>query len=79
MTRKAETLEMFARRIETAILKAGHGKMDNLICRLLTGDDPKIAAVMAAKWVEWRYGKATEKHEHSGGVTVNLVNHIPRP
>lgn len=34
--------------------------MANLVCRLMTGKDPKIAAHMASKWVEWRYGKATE-------------------
>ena len=66
---------MFARRIEKAIVKSGQGKMDNLVCRLLTGDDTKVAAMLAAKWVEWRYGKALEKHEHSGDVRV-ILEHI---
>lgn len=56
-------LESFSKRIETRIKSGikGTDSMERLICRLLTGKDPKIAAHLATKWVEWRYGKPTEK------------------
>lgn len=68
MTVKQENLEAFAKRIETRIKAsaAGTDSMERLICRLMTGSDAKVAAVLASKWVEWRYGKPTERHEHTG-------------
>lgn len=68
MTVKQENLEAFAKRIETRIKAsaAGTDSMERLICRLMTGSDVKVAGVLAAKWVEWRYGKATERHEVTG-------------
>jgi len=63
---KQGKLDDFAKRVEAKIkASCGHG-MENLLCRLLTGDDVKVAAALAAKWVEWRYGKPTERHEVTG-------------
>lgn len=65
---KTDNLEAFAKRIETR-LKAGGStdSMERLICRLLTNKKtPQIAAGLAMKWVEWRYGKAKEHIEHTG-------------
>ena len=68
--RRAEqnTLEAFATRIEQKLLKAGDtSTMENLVCRHLTNKkNPQIAARMLEKLVEWRYGKAKERHEHTG-------------
>lgn len=60
-------LESFAKHIEQ-MLKKGKNRttIANLICRHLTGEDPKVSAVLLAKWVEWRYGKPTETHKHTG-------------
>ena len=78
--RKGKTLEQFAKRIETRIRQSGQtDSMERLICRLLTGDDVKVSAILAAKWVEWRYGKATEhlkieahvEHEHFDASKLN--------
>lgn len=33
---------------------------------------PGVAAVMASRWVEWRYGKAKETHEHKVRVEMNI-------
>lgn len=67
---ETDNLEAFARRIERQIVKASlkdMETMERLVCRLLTNDrHPQIAAMLAAKWVEWRYGKPTERVEHSG-------------
>ena|SRR5208282_2758290 len=65
---KTDNLEQFAKRIETRIRKAcGSGDgMERLICRILAGKDPRLAAFMAIKWVEWRYGKAKQPVQHSG-------------
>jgi hypothetical protein len=61
--RHGKTLEQFAKRIETHIRKSGNVEsMEKLICRLLTGDDPKVAAILATKWVTWRFGEPTQKH-----------------
>ncbi len=64
---KKDNLEQFAKRIETRIRASGKSDgMERLVCRLLTGKNPTIAAKLAEKWVEWRYGKAKETHEHIG-------------
>ena len=43
--------------------------MERLICRLLVNKkSPQVAAMMAHKWVEWRYGKATENVHLTGNV-----------
>lgn len=54
----AKDLREFAEGIE-AKLRIGSKPttMQNLVCRLLTGKDAKVAASLAGKWVEWRYGK----------------------
>ena len=71
-----DTLEAFARRIEREIVNSnmkGQESMVRLVCRLLTNQKtPAIAAVMAGKWVEWRFGKAKETHEHKVQVEMNL-------
>ena len=71
MQGKSDNLEQFAKRIETRIKAStkGSDSMERLICRLLTSKkQPAIAAQMAAKWVDWRYGKAKE--------TVKFEGHI---
>lgn len=74
----AESLELFAIRIEEKLRAAGSSStIENLVCRALTNKkSPAVAAKMAAKWVEWRYGKAKETHEHTGEgggpITVNV-------
>jgi len=61
---KADNLEAFAKRIEREICKANmkdQESMERLVCRLLTnGKHPTVAAMLAAKWVEWRYGKPVQ-------------------
>jgi hypothetical protein len=66
-----DNLEAFAKRIETRIRAGlkGTDSMERLICRVLTSKkNATSAAIMAQKWVEWRYGKAKE--------TVKLEGHI---
>lgn len=63
---KAEDLQAFAKRIETKLRKGNGEAMENLVCRLLTGADVKVAAFLANKWVEWRYGRPKETHEITG-------------
>jgi hypothetical protein len=71
-----DDLKAFAIRVEKQILAAGikgQETIERLVCRSLTNrKNPAVAAIMAHKWVEWRYGKATEhvkidahiEHEH---------------
>lgn len=65
-------LQAFAKRVEERILAAkvrGTESMENLVCRLLTNKkQPQISAKMAEKWVEWRYGKATEHVKIDGHI-----------
>jgi hypothetical protein len=65
-----DNLRAFAQRVEKHIIKAnGPEAMERLICRLLSNKkQPQVAGAMAHKWVEWRYGKATE--------TLKLEGHI---
>lgn len=57
----ADSLEAFAKRIETMLRKGGAtDSIERLICRLMTGEDLKVAAALASKWVEWKYGKPKE-------------------
>ena len=61
MTEKQDNLESFAKRIVTRLQAGGNtDSMERLICRLLTGKDVKVAAFLANKVVEWRYGKPKE-------------------
>jgi len=75
-TQRLEALTEFAIRIEKQIAKAQIPDMENmerLICRLMTNTKiPGVAALMVGKWVEWRYGKPTEKHEHKLEVDLTL-------
>lgn len=66
----AESLELFAIRIEEKLRNAGSSStIENLVCRALTSKkNPAVAAKMAEKWVEWRYGKARE--------TIKLEGHV---
>jgi hypothetical protein len=68
----ADSLENFAKRIEERLRigKGGSFAMERLVCRLLAGQDRKVAAMMAGKWTEWRYGKATE-HLHMTGSVIH--------
>lgn len=74
---KNDNLQNFAIRIEREILKSTGEKQagfERLICRLVTNPkNPAIAAVMASKWVEWRYGKSKETHEHKHEVKVEMT------
>lgn len=67
---KRSELQAFAKRIEDQVIASkGVGAMERLICRHLTnGKKPVIASAMAAKWVEWRYGKATEHVKIDGHI-----------
>lgn len=61
-------LKQFALGIERRIAKSkGSDAMAQLICRLMTGDDIKVAAMMVSKWVEWRYGKVPD----TPNITIN--------
>ena len=65
-----DNLEQFAKRIESRIKAGMNGSdsMERLICRILTSKkNPTNAAMMAQKWVDWRYGK---------NVTVKMEGHI---
>lgn len=64
----AESLELFAIRIEEKLRAAGSSStIENLVCRALTNKkSPAVAAKMAEKWVEWRYGKAKETMKIEG-------------
>jgi hypothetical protein len=66
-----DNLEAFAKRIETRIRNGMNGSdsMERLICRLLTKKkNPQVSAILAQRWVEWRYGKPKE--------TVKVEGHI---
>jgi hypothetical protein len=73
---KNDNLQAFAIRVERQILQSNPKKQESierLVCRLMTGKkNPGVAAVLASKWVEWRYGKPTEKHEHQVNVELQI-------
>ena len=73
----SDNLEAFAKRIETRI-RASIGEtdaMERLICRVLTDKkNPALAATMAQRWVEWKYGKARETMKLEGTVTHEIFN-----
>jgi hypothetical protein len=77
----ADELEAFAKRIE-AMLRKGQDRTSiaRLICRHITGEDSKVAAVLLAKWVSWRYGDPKQRHEVTGanGGPVQHVVHTIR-
>lgn len=64
-------LQQFAIRVENQIKAAkGYGSMERLVCRILTQakTSPAVKSIMAQKWVEWRYGKATEHLKIDGHI-----------
>lgn len=67
-----DDLKAFAIRVEKQILAAGmrgQETIERLVCRALTNKkNPAVASVMTQKWVEWRYGKATEHVRIEGHV-----------
>lgn len=67
----ADSLERFALRIEEKLrISNSSSTIEDLVCRSLTNKkNPSVAAKMAEKWVEWRYGKARETIVHEGTVT----------
>lgn len=76
MTEKQDNLESFAKRVITRIKAGGQDTdaLERLICRMLTNKkQPVIAAKLAEKLVEWRYGKAKESMEVSGNVQVKAI------
>lgn len=67
----ADTLEAFATRCIRTLGKTGDTQsLERLICRLLTGKDEKIAAGLAAKLVEWKYGKAIQPVSGKDGAPI---------
>src|SRR5579864_6464238 len=73
MSLKTKTeLQKFAIRVEQQIIASrqkGSETMERLVCRLLTSkNNPQISATMAQKWVEWKYGKATEHLKIDGHI-----------
>ena len=64
---KGDDLEAFANRIE-GMLRQGKERTSiaRLICRHMTGKDAKVAAMLIARWVSWRYGDPKQRHEHTG-------------
>ena len=63
----ASELERFAIRVEEKLRNSSSAStIENLVCRALTN---KKNPLIAAKWVEWRYGKARETIRHEGTVT----------
>jgi hypothetical protein len=67
----ADSLENFAKQIEEMFRKGkdqGPLALKRQVCRLLSSKDVKVSAIMTAKWVEWRYGRAKE--------TIKLEGHI---
>ena len=71
-------LQAFAERVEKQVVAAnikGSESMERLVCRLLTSKKtPQIAATMAQKWVEWKYGKATEHLIVDGHLEHTIFN-----
>src|SRR5882762_4204679 len=66
-----DNLESFAKRIESRIREglSGSDSMERLICRqLVSKKNPQVSAGLAHKWVEWRYGKATENVHVTGNM-----------
>jgi hypothetical protein len=80
MKRKSE-LERFACRVERHIKASGDQEsMARLICRLMTNPkEPKVAAMLAAKWVDWRYGKNPDLTQLNLNVGFTIINRIERP
>ena len=77
---KKRVLEDFAAQVEEKLAKAkGPDAMANIVARLLTNKDPRISALMACKWVEWRFGKPKENEESVRNFAIQIINHIPRP
>lgn len=63
----ADALELFAKRIEEMLRKGkDRTTIERRICRLIMEADDKVAAVLLAKWVSWRYGDPKQRHEHTG-------------
>jgi len=77
---KNDNLEAFAKRVQRRIEQAnvkGQESMERLMCRLMTnGKAPAIAAMMAAKWVEWRYGKPVQPVK--GDVTISYTESLAK-
>jgi hypothetical protein len=67
----ADSLEKFAMRIEEMFR---HGKdqgpfaLQRQVCRLMASKDLKVSAMMTAKWVEWRFGRAKETLKVEGRI-----------
>jgi hypothetical protein len=76
---KLNDLERFAQRID-AMLRKGKDRttIERLICRHLTGKDGKVAALLLAKWVSWRFGDPKQRHELTGADGGLLVVHTIR-
>lgn len=72
----ADSLRNFAEQIEEMFRKGkdqGPLALKRQVCRLMASTDPKVAAMMTAKWVEWMFGKSVEV-KHSGTVTHEHVD-----
>jgi hypothetical protein len=82
---KADSLEAFAKRIESHIIKSklkDCENMERLICRILTNEKmPAVTSALAQKWVEWRYGKAVQPiaGKDGGPIQVQLITNATFP
>lgn len=80
---KKDDLQAFARRVEAAVIKANlkdSETIERLICRILIKSEknPAVAAMMAQKWVEWRYGKAIQpiSGKDGGPIALQLITNV---
>jgi hypothetical protein len=82
---KADSLEAFAIRVQRAVEQANpkdSEAMERLVARVLTSEaNPALAATMAVKWVEWRYGKPKQPltGDKENPVTVQFVTNVDLP
>lgn len=70
-TQKAE---YFVRRVETLLKKGGYDSLERLVCRMLTGDDLKVAAFVWAKLMSYKYGTPKQTLEVKGEVSHTLTS-----
>jgi hypothetical protein len=76
MARKlSPNAESFVTRVESMLLKAGNeGGLARLACRMLTGEDTKVAAFIWAKLMSYKYGTPKQTLEVKGEVSHTLTS-----
>lgn len=88
---KADQVKLFVTRIEHQ-LKAhggyGDGRIENMACRFLTGEDFKVAAAVWLRLMEYKWGKPGDSEaKEAANNTMNVIvlnqqvvrNAEPRP